>query len=159
MKVYKWAYLLRYLQVSQQYRVLVTPPLQDVGDAGLISGSGRSPGEGNSNPLQFSCLKNPMDRGAWQFTVHWAAKSRTWMSTHTHTQDTKGKCLHCCLSYCVLTGCQEYCKSYIVWSSTANCFCLLSFQMSFETKLLYLTQFCFFWWPVQRVKLLTYLSW
>ena len=42
----------------------------DAGDAGLISGSGRSPGEGNGTPLQYSCLGNPMDRGAWQYTVH-----------------------------------------------------------------------------------------
>ena len=42
-----------------------------------IPGSGRSPGEGNSNALQYPCLKNSMDRGAWQVTVHGAAKSRT----------------------------------------------------------------------------------
>ena len=42
----------------------------NVGDLGPIPGSGRSPGEGNGNPLQYSCLKNPMDRGAWQATVH-----------------------------------------------------------------------------------------
>ena len=40
------------------------------GDLGSISGSGRSPGEGNSNPLQYSRLENPMDRGTWQATVH-----------------------------------------------------------------------------------------
>ena len=40
-------------------------------DAGSIPGSGRSPGEGNGNPLQYSCLGNPMDRGAWWATVHW----------------------------------------------------------------------------------------
>ena len=40
------------------------------GDVGLIPGSGRSPGEGNGNPLQYSCLENPMDRGAWLATVH-----------------------------------------------------------------------------------------
>ena len=39
---------------------------EDTGDMGLIPGSGRSPGEGNGNPLQYSCLENPMDRGAWQ---------------------------------------------------------------------------------------------
>ena len=39
-------------------------------DAGLISGLGRSPGEGNGNSLQYSCLENPMNRGAWQATVH-----------------------------------------------------------------------------------------
>ena len=44
------------------------------GDAGLIPGLGRSPGEGNGNPFQYSCLGNPMDRRAWWATVHGAAK-------------------------------------------------------------------------------------
>ena len=44
-------------------------------DAGLILGSGRSPGEGNSNPLQYSCLGNPMDRGSWWATVHGVTES------------------------------------------------------------------------------------
>ena len=44
------------------------------GDVGLIPGSGRSPGEGNGNLLQYSCLGNPMDRGAWRPTVHGVAK-------------------------------------------------------------------------------------
>ena len=47
---------------------------------GSIPGSGRSPGEGNGNPLQYSCLENPMDGGAWWATVHGVAKSRTWLS-------------------------------------------------------------------------------
>ena len=47
----------------------------NAGDAGLIPGLGRSPGEGNGNPLQYSCLENPMDRGAWQATVHGVAES------------------------------------------------------------------------------------
>ena len=42
----------------------------DAGDAGSISGLGRSPGEGRGNPLQYSCLENPMDRGAWWAMVH-----------------------------------------------------------------------------------------
>ena len=46
----------------------------NAGDLGLIPGSGRSAGEGNGNPLQDSCLENPMDRGAWQATVHGVAK-------------------------------------------------------------------------------------
>ena len=45
------------------------------GDAGLIPGSGRSPGEGNSNPLQYSCLGNPMDRGSWWATFHGVTES------------------------------------------------------------------------------------
>ena len=50
---------------------------RDTGDAGLIPGLRRSPGEGNGNPLQYSCLENPKDRGTWQATVHRVAKSRT----------------------------------------------------------------------------------
>ena len=48
--------------------------LANAGNAGLIPGLGRSPGEGNGNPLQHSCLENPRDRGAWWATVHGAAK-------------------------------------------------------------------------------------
>ena len=48
-----------------------------MGDLGSIPGSGRSSQEGHGNPLQYSCLENPMDRGAWQATVHGVAKSRT----------------------------------------------------------------------------------
>ena len=46
-------------------------------DSGLTPGSGRSPGEGNGNPLQYSCLENPMERGAWQATLHGVTKSQT----------------------------------------------------------------------------------
>ena len=48
-----------------------------MGDLGSVSGLGRSPGEGNSNPLQYSCLENSMNRGAWQATVHGVVRSRT----------------------------------------------------------------------------------
>ena len=49
----------------------------NAGDPSSTPGLGRSPGEGNGNPLQYSCLKNPIDGGAWQATVHGVAKSRT----------------------------------------------------------------------------------
>ena len=49
----------------------------DARDAGSIPGSGISPGEGNGNPLQYSCLGNSMDRGTWWITVHKVAKSQT----------------------------------------------------------------------------------
>ena len=49
-------------------------------DLGSIPGLGRSPGEGNGNPLQYSCLGNPMDRGAWWAAVHGITKSRTQLS-------------------------------------------------------------------------------
>ena len=49
----------------------------NAGDPGSMPGLGRSPGEGNGNPLQYSCLGNPMDRGAWRATVHGVTKSHT----------------------------------------------------------------------------------
>ena len=52
-----------------------------VGGVGSIPGSGRSPGEGNDNPLQYSCLENPMDRGAWRATVHGVENSQTHLDT------------------------------------------------------------------------------
>ena len=49
----------------------------DVREAGLIPGLGRSPGGGHGNPLQYSCLENPMSRGAWWAAVHWVTQSWT----------------------------------------------------------------------------------
>ena len=63
------------------------------GDTGSVPGWGRSPGGGNSYPLQYSCLENPTDRGAWRATVHGAEKSRTQLkqlSTHAHTPTQSG---------------------------------------------------------------------
>ena len=58
----------------------------DSRDTGSIPASGRSPGAGNGNPLQYSCMKNPMDRGSWQATVQGVTKSQAQLSTHIHTQ-------------------------------------------------------------------------
>ena len=55
----------------------------NVGDLGSIPGLGRSSGEGNGNPLQYSCLENPMDGGAWWATVHGVGKSRTRLNDFT----------------------------------------------------------------------------
>ena len=59
-------------------------PTGDVRGVDSIPGSERSPGEGNGNLLQYSCLENSMDRGAWWATVHGVAKSQTQPSTCTH---------------------------------------------------------------------------
>ena len=63
----------------------------DRADVGWIPGLGKSPGGGNANPLQYSCLKNLMDRGAWQATVHGITQSQTWLSywAYVHMQDWK----------------------------------------------------------------------
>ena len=71
---------------------MVKNPSADARDVGSIPGLGRFPGVGNGNPLQYSCLENPMDRGVWQTTVHRVTKSRTGL-THTrydgHHADVK----------------------------------------------------------------------
>ena len=60
-------------------------PVYNAGDLGSIPGSGRSPGEGNGDPLQYSCLENSMDRGTWRAIVHGITKSQTWPSDwHFH---------------------------------------------------------------------------
>ena len=66
----------------------------NAGDTGLIPGSGRSPGRGHGNPVQYSCLENPMDRGDWWTTVHSVAKSLTQLkqlSMHIRKADTMGR--------------------------------------------------------------------
>ena len=62
----------------------------NAGDPGSIPGSGRSPGEGNGNPLQYSCLENPREGGAWYATVHGVAKSQTRLSDFTSNTEGAG---------------------------------------------------------------------
>ena len=67
-------------------QLVKNPPANagDIRDTGLIPGSQRSSGEGNGNPLQYSCLENPTDRETWQARVHGAGKSQIRMNTHKH---------------------------------------------------------------------------
>ena len=67
-------------------------PTCNTGDTGLIPGSGRSPGWGNGNQLQYSCLENPMDRGSWLAIVHRVSKSQTWLK-----RQLAHKCVHMCI--------------------------------------------------------------
>ena len=64
---------------------MVKASAYNAGDLGLVPGLGRSPGEGNGSPLQYCCLENPMDRGAWQAAVYGVAKSRTRLRDFTFT--------------------------------------------------------------------------
>ena len=68
----------------------------NAGDTGSITELGRSPGEGNDNPLQYSCLGNPMDRGAWRAAVHEASESWTQLSMHAYVENSKSA--HVCIS-------------------------------------------------------------
>ena len=78
--------------MASQVELVVNNPLAsegDIRDVGSIPGSGRSPGGGHSNPHQYSCLENPMDRGVWRATVYEVTKSWTrlkLLSTHTRTE-------------------------------------------------------------------------
>ena len=71
----------------------------NVGNLGPIPGLGRSSVEGNANPLQHSCLENPMDRGAWWATVYIITKSQTWLSNEA--------CMHAHISVSVFVSCQH----------------------------------------------------
>ena len=70
--------------------LMVKNPPARAGDMGSIPGLGRFPREGNGNPLQYSCLENPMDRGAWRASVHGVTKSRKRLSDFTHTLTCAG---------------------------------------------------------------------
>ena len=83
-KIYCWIHevLIVSYRASQVVLMVKNPPANagDTRDSGLIPGLGRSSGEGNGNPLQYSCLGNQKDRGAWQATVHEVTKSLTRLS-------------------------------------------------------------------------------
>ena len=72
------------LRTSQVVLVVKNPPANpgDIRDLGSIPGLGRSPGGGHGNPLWYSCLGNPMDRGAWQTIGHMVTKNQIWLNTH-----------------------------------------------------------------------------
>ena len=81
-------FTIRFSQVALVIKNLIVNA-GDTGDVDWISESGRSPRGGRGNPLQYSCLENPMDREAWRATVHGVTKSWTWLkllSMHAHTQ-------------------------------------------------------------------------
>ena len=82
-------YTLPWIKWASQVALVVKSPPTNAGgvqDASSIPESGRSPGGGHGNPLQYSCLENPMDRGAWWTTVHTVAKTQTWLQRlNTHT--------------------------------------------------------------------------
>ena len=87
---------------SQTALVVKNPPASagDTRDLGLIPGSGRSPREGKGNPLQNSCLENPMDRGAWRATVH--SVSRSWTDVTKHIPPLPPMGLNLRDKWCVL---------------------------------------------------------
>ena len=91
-----WKLMANIIRKGLPSGVVVKNPSTNVGDAGLIPESGRSPGGGHGNPLQYSCLKNPMDRGACWVTVHRIAKSQIGLkrlSTHPQQMNAVGSCL------------------------------------------------------------------
>ena len=76
------------LKVASQVVLVIKNPPANAGDArdtGSIPGSGRSPGGGHGNPVEYSCLENPIDKGVWWATVHRTTKSRAQPSPCTHT--------------------------------------------------------------------------
>ena len=88
--VFEWVSMSRNWQGLSGGSVIKYPPANS-GDTGLIPGSGRLHGEGNGNMLQYSCLENPMDRGAWWATVHGVAKSQTQLRLNNNIKKLKIK--------------------------------------------------------------------
>ena len=96
---------------------MVKNPLANVRDSrdmGLIPGLGRSPAGGNGNPLQYSCLENPMDRGAWRASVHGVAKSQTWLSYWAHTRYDFGLAVRSVASFTTIED--TYLKRFLLQS-------------------------------------------
>ena len=112
----------------------------NAGDVALIPGSGISPGRGNGNPLQYSCLENSMDRGAWWATVYGVTKSQTQLSTHTHTFlfDSFLELLSLIFSFCL----------YIIFLISFNSLSTFpfSFLSIFKTGFFLLFSFLVFLW-------------
>ena len=75
--MYVYVYMCVYIYIGLPWWLRCKVSACNAGHPGLILGLGRSPGGGRDNPLQYSCLENPMDRGAWQATVHGVAKTQT----------------------------------------------------------------------------------
>ena len=86
-----WTLLKRLSSSSSRVLVVKNPSANawEVKDMGLIPGWGRSSRGGHGNPLQYSCLEDPMDRGAWRATVHRITQSRTWLSNLACTECTE----------------------------------------------------------------------
>ena len=78
--IFRWAFVHRSFPGGSEVKASAC----NAGELGSFPGSGRSPGEGNGNSLQYSCLENPMDRGAWWATVHGIAESDTTERLHFH---------------------------------------------------------------------------
>ena len=123
----------------------------NVGDPGSIPGSGRSPGEGNGNPLQYSCLENPMDGEAWQAAAHGVAKSRTRLSTSLSLHRSRNKEMlwerflreqhHLAWYNCLRKGHCSFLRQYRVnplrqvWSSHSH-WCWVKRQLLWQRKLI-----------------------
>ena len=86
--------------------------MQETRDMGLIPGLGRSPGGGHGNPLQYSCLENPKDRGAWWTIVYRVEKSQRWLKWHSTPRNTNLVSFNCTTSWCFL-------GSDLFWSKIA----------------------------------------
>ena len=119
-----------YRAASQVVLVIKNLPAnaEDIRDVGSVPGSGRSSGGGHGNPLHYSWLENPIDRGAWQATVHSFAKSWTqlkWLNNHTGIH-TKMCIYHMQSNFLTEHTCTQYSDQKTEHSSTTEAFLMLS---------------------------------
>ena len=135
-----------------------------------IPGTGRSPGEGNGNPLQYSCLENPTDRGAWQVTAHRVTKSWTWLKWQSMHASSFPSTI--CWEDCILSTewSWEYARVHFgalysiplahisVFRPVSHCFDYSSFVIKFEIRKNQFSNFCcsflgffFFFWLLRSL--------
>ena len=128
--------------------------VENAGDPGSISGQGRSSGGEPSNPLQYSCLENPMDRGAWQVTVHRVTKSWTWLKWQSMHASSFPSTI--CWEDCILSTewSWEYARVHFgalysiplahmsVFRPVSHCFDYSSFVIKFEIRKYQFSNFC-----------------
>ena len=134
-----------YRAASQVVLVIKNLPAntEDIRDVGSVPGSGRSSGGGHGNPLHYSWLENPIDRGAWQATVHSFAKSWTqlkWLNNHTGIH-TKMCLYHMQSNFLTEHTCTQYSDQKTEHSSTTEAFLMLSLPI--ETSILILSKITF----------------
>ena len=125
---FKYEYQFIQIPASQVALMVKNLPAnaRDMRDSGAIPGSGRAPGGGHGNPLQFSCLENPMDRGAWHTTVHRVAKSWVWLkslSTHAPVHQQ---------SFSMSTWCPLEVKAPSSWISKMLTYCNILIKLQHE---------------------------
>ena len=118
-------YMLHYTSNNGLVLMVKNPPANagHARDTGSIPGSGRSPGGGRGNPLQCSCLENPMDRGDGRATGHWVAKNGTWLSNCARTRKASHNCMSIFIQFKTLLIWFLFLWTWVIFLFVVSVFC------------------------------------